>query len=845
MLRKLKKPYRFVSAFLYIFFFYAVWASWITVDGKSYGTIGYIMHVIKAGGVQSVAKGDEGLTVCFFMFFLPAIAGVLSILYAISKFIGYSSKLLHRIIVWSVFIYAVTVLILCPMTPKLWTWIMPLLCVFDFVISQYFDQSDELIRADLERKERHKREEEERKRRLDFPGRYSSYFVKVILKNVKYHLRNYVMLVISGTFFMLFLFLIFALQYTFGSVHTEELLIMGDGLQKILLEAMWVGLVLNTVLMSLSFSYYMRNKMREENVFIILGIRGKTLTNIMILEYIGCLACSILIGLVGGNMIYRIFAVALGKKLPVKASGLPLGYYAIILLIFASAALVAGAVNAEVYNHMRWEQQGFFKKKSRLPGKWYVLWALFALGAICIALRAFASRNKGESILYLFLFLWGVYLLIRFVKGRVLRRVREGTDYGRVFHQIPYLNAFKKNTNKLFLLCLVCFFVMYLFAVEFAGLAAAPAPDSREEYPYDFVCLAPRSEERLFEQIEKMDSVELYHYPMLSATVALADNQSQSVLGTFSSMLNGQFAKKILGQQVAVSESVYRKLKAYSGEQDAAPLKLEGERIHIVYQEDISVSAHPLDWLYPEMGPYIDFGDGKGKYQDVQSEERDMLFGMFEEGVEENIVVLSDEYFNSLYGRLTDEKAGQSELYLINVEKSDYTAVKKSLKEFEARHQYNKYGTADFHYLYERQQKIKDLETERYLKKVIWLFVLFMVGACGVYLLFVKFGFELDEIAARYRFLDCMGMREKELKATLRREMLPFWGVPLIVGGLSSVVFTFLTFHIRMYERAAIAGYLKYAIAIWLLYWGLQVLAYMIIRKMLLKAIYKTEGGKA
>ena len=134
---------------------------------------------------------------------------------------------------------------------------------------------------------------------------------------------------------------------------------------------------------------------------------------------------------------------------------------------------------------------------------------------------------------------------------------------------------------------------------------------------------------------------------------------------------------------------------------------------------------------------------------------------------------------------------------------------------------------------YGRRAMIQDTETERYLKQVVWMFMLIMVGVCGIYLLFIKFCFEMDEITARYRFLDCMGMHEGPLRKTLGHEMRPFCVIPLLAGGGSAVIFTLLMFRVRMYNAAETLQYLRRVLPVWVIYWLAQWTAYLALKKVL------------
>ena len=103
----------------------------------------------------------------------------------------------------------------------------------------------------------------------------------------------------------------------------------------------------------------------------------------------------------------------------------------------------------------------------------------------------------------------------------------------------------------------------------------------------------------------------------------------------------------------------------------------------------------------------------------VVREERDILTGICGGGKEQNLVVFSDDFFDEIY-------QGE-QLYLILAEEGDYEAADQELlsisKDIEGMSYYG------------RRAMIQDTETERYLKQVVWMFMLIMVGVCGIYLL--------------------------------------------------------------------------------------------------------------
>lgn len=833
-MKAINRIYQGILISVHVFFFAAIWCPWIEYGSESYHLPGYIMLVREAGGIVRLTKGEPSLVAAYYIFFIPILVSVLSGIYVLGRFLGKTMRYVYKSIIFFEFLYTVAIVILCPMVPKLWTYLIPLLCLADYIVGQYFEQRNEILREAKERKERDRREKEERKQRLYFPGRYSSYYYKMILKNVRFYIRNYIMMILSGTFLMVYLFLVFAFRYSFQGIHTDEGAVGGE-LQNIVMTAVWIGLFLNAVLMGLSFSYYIRNKIREENAFVILGIRMKSLMSIMFMEYIGCLACSGIFGIGIGSLIYRLLVSVLEEKISITAESLPAGYYIVVIAIFAIASFVAAVVNAEVYQHMRWAKTGMLlPKQSQIPGK--VGWIAGLLGciSICWVVRWFGTRSGGESGGYQILFLAGMSLVIVCAQVARMKRVKaeEGRYYSHIFGDLAMLTGFWQNMTKICLLSVIGFLVMYTFASEYIGQTSGKP---EENYPYDFVCVASEGEWEYLDGLQKQYDLEVYQYPMTTVYFSMPNNIS--VLSSLKSMLTMEYANISMGRQVlietpyqiGISESVYLELKKNTGE-EVKKRKLTGQEIAIVYQEDSSAKAHPLDWS--SKGPYLqttspemDLDSGSAYLaRETVWEERNILTGVYDRGQQQNLVVFSNDYFKEIY---------QNErLYLMNAAEADYEDVAQSLMEERSD------GGEQFR-CYDSKVLIQNAKTEQYLSEGVWMFVLMMTAICGIYLLLIKFCFEMDEIVDRYRFLDCLGMEEAILRKTLRREMMPFFTIPFLASIISSCLFTVLMFKARMYSGAEILQYVRYALPIWIGYWVIQWFVYQVIRKGLIAKIYK------
>ena len=95
---------------------------------------------------------------------------------------------------------------------------------------------------------------------------------------------------------------------------------------------------------------------------------------------------------------------------------------------------------------------------------------------------------------------------------------------------------------------LMSFLSCFYFGIQFISTINAEKAESL--YPYDFMCVADKSDDKLFEKIKEKYHATLTEYPMVR--VANADKTEH---------LEGRGEIIIQGQQIGISESTYYKLK--------------------------------------------------------------------------------------------------------------------------------------------------------------------------------------------------------------------------------------------------------------------------------------------
>ncbi len=134
------------------------------------------------------------------------------------------------------------------------------------------------------------------------------------------------------------------------------------------------------------------------------------------------------------------------------------------------------------------------------------------------------------------------------------------------------------------------------------------------------------------------------------------------------------------GQNMGISESSYNQLTGRK-------LGLQNKEIYISFQQDKSEKAHLIDFSVLSGSPRMRFGmpepyfpENRDKVFDsdykVIGQERRIIVGNLVGGMQENIVVFSDEYFKSIYS--TGDGPSILALFNINKDKGEEAVVKFS-----------------------------------------------------------------------------------------------------------------------------------------------------------------------
>ena len=130
-----------------------------------------------------------------------------------------------------------------------------------------------------------------------------------------------------------------------------------------------------------------------------------------------------------------------------------------------------------------------------------------------------------------------------------------------------------------------------MFFTYFFQISSLFPLETKELYPYDYVCLGYEKDKGKLKTIEQEFDVKSRIYPVVRVTVPGGED------GGYGSL----YKTLPMGHHLGISESTYKKL---TGEN----LNLKNKDIVILYQEDKSNKAHPLDFYVTRSKPFIRIG---------------------------------------------------------------------------------------------------------------------------------------------------------------------------------------------------------------------------------------------
>lgn len=724
---------------------------------------------------------------------------------------------------------------------------------------------NEASRLEKERMAAEKAARKEKKERLRFDGKYSKAFYTMVWKNFKYSFKDYRILLCAGILSVSMLFVGSGMREMMSAMDRNGSLLAGRGMDAILLNFAVVFLILTAALITSILVFYLKNRMRNFGVFVTLGIRRRTLYFFIAIELAACVLLSFAGGLIVGNVLMLVFRklteTVLGARIILgaltwKTYRMTFG---MTILVFLAAFLVTYGLSTET-NVTKMKDENI--RKEKLPGRFCLPGLAAGILLLAFFFRRFSKIESAEGITSLAGVFLGLFYVLQNGWGLWLRRRKkqEKRYYDHLISENQMYHKFRKTNRYIFLLSVIHICALVICAKTLVTSVIAPEPEKL--LPYDYVCLATEEDDGFFEQMAEKGAG-IKSYPMVRVTSV--DRTPYMELDDYRRPIRPQ------GQNIGISESVYRELKKELGEEVPELPKLDaaGRNIYVVYQQDISEDAKPLDYFLTRTKPYLHIGQPLGGYYWVKREqiypkrivagsERGSLVGTLREGIHENVVVFSDAYFekvkdnwkkeNWFTGEPVEEASAveggdihhwPTKLVLVNRGNAKAQDIETILREYKKNHAVDEKFSSIVHSYYVKTEVAEEMESGRLLKELVNGFIVTLLAIISIFVLYLKVESEMPDIYHKYEFLNYMGMPKKERIRSIRTEINRFWWMPMWITAVSVAVLTAIIWHLRQFVTAECIRYAKVFGIVAAAYALVQIIAVKLLERYVVR---KVEG---
>lgn len=657
---------------------------------------------------------------------------------------------------------------------------LPIIALLEFLLLRYLEGKPERDRAYEKNQAREKEKKRDKQERLSFKGRYPLLFKQIIRKNLLFYRRESVILVTANLLSYAAIALLLFFYRTFSSVHSQESIFDKTGLLRIFIES--GGLLALLLLIFLTFinGTYLYFKAHHGELWILLGIRRKTFLWMIVREYLLSVLAAILIGTL---LILPVI------KLDV------LTYLIAIGLQLALAGLTLAFHQEKILRLLQ------FKPKTKVVadkeiGKGAILWLLIGLLFLAVTYGWFLHRKSAETLLVFLTLVLGLLGLTYGGASLFVRWLRGRTDYfDRFLAFTDLFYQFRKSVNLLMALML-----LQLLNLGFLipRLTTYQMTDAAELFPYEIVAKINEEDSSRVGKIADTYQAEVQSYPMVPITSVDGDPEPE-IYGTIRPVMY------IQGQHIGISEATYQKLRQQVG-LEKRPLHLKKDHWHVVYQQAISIQAQPIDWDPGSKAPRLRIGKPLDTYdtlsidtifpmRKIQSQERQILTGMFQRGLQENLIVVPDEVVQETTERL------------VLIQTDQAPALVKDLDFLNKKYAAERRWDASVLPFYWHVPRKQNVVTENQLEMLVLFFLVVISTLLSLSLLFTKYVSEKNDWISRQNLLQLLGMREKERRKLLNRQLRVFYFVPMVVGGILSLGFLWAMIHLRFFNSTEVFAF--------------------------------------
>lgn len=573
---------------------------------------------------------------------------------------------------------------------------------------------------------------------------------KIIYKNFRSNLKNYILFFLSNIVAIMELFVFYGIRSIIKSSITDK--VTAEALKTDFQIAVGIIAVITLMLMFYAMKCYIKLRIKDYSMFLVLGMKKKAVSLLLLFEYcIGCVI-SLILGIGVGRILLYIIQRLLVKYYPRYIQMHALGYQ-IYKNVCLASILIMVLVFVIFLIWLDGRSLGMLmaedKQNEKRPASY--MWIILAVIGIVLMIVGIILYC-GSDTQYLYAhggLLMGLILAVVFGLALFLNLLKKCKNF-YYRHMLDLNQLYSRYLNHmiiLLLLIVVHFFSLSYLVVQTAELL--PLDQYRSQYPYDVIWITEKDNKGYAKKLASTYNGTVTEVPMIRVSTYYGANH------------------------IGISEKTYRKLsksQALNLKENQIAVRIENSDAK---QEDIKDSAYWEVYSTLYAGKYfgkqdsdtlIDVNENEDIHFNIQSICTQTIVGKYStDGWHENIIVFSDEYFNKQWNAISLKNDNASELELFTFPTTRREPVCQKLKQYNQKSSYHKMGKLQNN-LYITDQYLNGQKMRALFSMSSKIFLIIASILSGFFIMSLKTLTEFPALQKRFEFFKCMGMRENQLK---------------------------------------------------------------------------------
>ena len=573
---------------------------------------------------------------------------------------------------------------------------------------------------------------------------------KIIYKNFRSNLKNYILFFLSNIVAIMELFVFYGICSIIKSSITDK--VTAEALKTDFQIAVGIIAVITLMLMFYAMKCYIKLRIKDYSMFLVLGMKKKAVSLLLLFEYcIGCVI-SLILGIGVGRILLYIIQRLLVKYYPRYIQMHALGYQiyknvclASILIMVLVFVILLIWLDVRSLGMLMAED----KQNEKRPASY--MWIILAVIGIVLMIVGIILYC-GSDTQYLYAhggLLMGLILAVVFGLALFLNLLKKCKNF-YYRHMLDLNQLYSRYLNHMIILVLLI--VVHFFSLSYLVVQTAellPLDQYRSQYPYDVIWITEKDNKGYAKKLASTYNGRVTEVPMIRVSTYYGANH------------------------IGISEKTYRKLsksQALNLKENQIAVRIENSDAK---QEDIKDSAYWEVYSTLYAGKYfgkqdsdtlIDVKENEDIHFNIQSICTQTIVGKYStDGWHENIIVFSDEYFNKQWNAISLKNDNASELELFTFPTTRREPVCQKLKQYNQKSSYHKMGKLQNN-LYITDQYLNGQKMRALFSMSSKIFLIIASILSGFFIMSLKTLTEFPALQKGYEFFKCMGMRENQLK---------------------------------------------------------------------------------